>query len=126
MKNSYWLGTDLDEISCFVLRSDIFYYALRGKEKTSLKKINRELTAIPADLGLDEIFEKFIRKSEHITLVLYEYGGTLGILTMEDLMETLIGLEIMDETDSVEDMQKLAREQWNKRAKRLGIMKDGS
>ncbi len=115
---------DLDEISGFVLRSDLFYDALRGQENTNLKKIRRELMAIPADLGLDELFEKLIRKVEHIALVIDEYGGTLGIVTLEDLIETLIGLEIVDETDSVEDMQKLAREQWKKRAQRLGLTID--
>ena len=116
----------LDEISGFILRSDLFYHALRGKENTSLKKFRRELAAIPADLGLNEVFEKLIRESTHMALVIDEYGGTVGIVTMEDLLETLIGLEIVDETDSVEDMQKLAREQWNKRAERLWISKDAS
>jgi len=115
---------DLDEINGFVLRSDLFYHALRGKKNTLLNKFSRELIAVPADLGLDELFEKLIRRAAHIALVIDEYGGTLGIVTMEDLMEALIGLEIVDETDSVEDMQKLAREQWVKRAKRLGLSID--
>jgi len=112
---------DMDEISGFILRSDLFYHGFKGEDKTSLKEIRRELMAIPADLGLDELFKKQIKNAAHIALVVDEYGGTLGIVTLEDLLETLIGLEIMDETDSVEDMQKLAREQWNKRAERLGI-----
>jgi CBS domain containing-hemolysin-like protein len=114
----------LDEISGFILRSDLFFHALRGKENISLKKFNRKLIAIPTDMGLDEIFEKLLRKSAHMALVIDEYGGTVGIVTMEDLLETLLGLEIVDETDSVEDMQKLAREQWNKRAERLGLSDD--
>jgi CBS domain containing-hemolysin-like protein len=116
---------DLDNISGYILKSDLYYQSIRGKDKESLSKICRPLMVIPADLGLDELFEKLVRKSEHIAHVVDEYGGTSGIVTLEDLMETLIGLEIVDESDSVEDMQKLAREQWNKRAGRLGISNSG-
>jgi CBS domain containing-hemolysin-like protein len=112
---------DIDNISGYVLRSDLLYHVLRSQEDKILKEMSREMMAIPADLGLDELFEKLIRRAEHMALIIDEYGGTLGIVTLEDLLETLIGLEIMDETDSVEDMQKFAREQWERRVERLGI-----
>ncbi|NJX17573.1 hemolysin, partial [Tamlana crocina] len=50
-------------------------------------------------------------------------GNTIGLVTMEDIIETLMGLEIMDESDNVEDMQVLARQNWEKRAKKLGLLK---
>jgi CBS domain containing-hemolysin-like protein len=67
-----------------------------------------------------------MEKREHIALVVGEFGGMAGIVTMEDVIETLLGLEIMDELDGTEDMQVLARKNWEKRAKSLGILeKDG-
>ena len=68
------------------------------------------------------MFEWFLEKQEHIAAVVDEYGGFSGIVTMEDVVETLIGMEIVDEADAIEDMQKQARKNWIERAKRLGIV----
>jgi CBS domain containing-hemolysin-like protein len=68
------------------------------------------------------LFDTFIRKREHIALVVDEYGSVSGLVTMEDIIETLLGLEIMDESDNVEDLQALARKTWEERAKRTGII----
>ncbi|MFO8098000.1 MAG: hypothetical protein R6T83_00080 [Salinibacter sp.] len=59
-----------------------------------------------------------------LSLVVDEYGGVAGVVTMEDVVETLLGLEIVDEADSVEDMQALARKQWFKRARELGMLSE--
>jgi CBS domain containing-hemolysin-like protein len=65
--------------------------------------------------------ETLLLQRQHIAMVVGEYGETQGLITLEDVVETLLGIEILDEGDKVEDMQKLARQLWAKRAERMGI-----
>jgi len=73
-------------------------------------------------MAVPDLFNEMIEKREHIALVVGEFGGVNGIVSMEDLIETLLGLEIIDEMDNADDMQMLARKNWEKRAKELGII----
>ena len=66
--------------------------------------------------------EKLSKQRAHLAIVVDDYGSISGLVTMEDVMETLLGIEIMDESDTVPDLQKLARAEWQKRAKALGII----
>ena len=75
------------------------------------------------DTPIPVLFERFIKERTHLAMVVDTYGNTIGLVTMEDIIETLMGLEIMDESDSVEDMQVLARRNWEERAKKLGLLK---
>jgi CBS domain containing-hemolysin-like protein len=68
--------------------------------------------------------ETLLEQRQHIALVVGEYGETKGLVTLEDVVETLLGIEILDEGDKVDDMQKLARQMWLKRAERMGIRLD--
>jgi len=111
-----------EDITGFVLKDDILLRAAQERTDERLREVRRPLEVVPESLPLPDLFERLLDRSAHIALVVDEYGGMAGIVTMEDAVETLLGLEIVDEVDSVDDMQKLAREQWRKRAKRLGIV----
>lgn len=111
-----------DEISGFVLKNDILLKAAHQEGKVKISEMKRDILVIPQDLPLQEFFGRLLNKRAHIALAVDEYGGTTGIVTLEDLIETLLGTEIMDEGDAVADMRKLAREKWFDRAKRLGII----
>lgn len=74
---------------------------------------------------MTSLFEQSLKNRHHITIVVNEHGGTEGLVTLEDLIESILGMEIVDETDCVEDMRILARKRWVKRARTMGI-KDSS
>jgi CBS domain containing-hemolysin-like protein len=82
------------------------------------------MATTPSSLSLSDLFERLLNGRDHIALVLDEYGGTEGIVTMEDIVETLVGMEIVDEKDQTVDMQARARIQWEKRARKLGLVTD--
>jgi len=97
---------------------------IKGNGGEKLKKLKRELLVTNRSLPIPDLFEKLIDNREHIALVVDEYGTTSGLVTMEDVIETLLGLEIMDESDNVADLQHLARENWKIRAAKLGIIEE--
>ena len=115
-------GTGLDDIRGFVLRNDILLRAAEGRGDTPLEKLSRSLEAVHDNVQLRVLFERLMDSRAHVALVLDEYGGTAGLVTLEDLVETLLGLEIVDEADHVQDMQELARRKWRERAARLGLV----
>ncbi len=111
-----------DDIHGFVLKDDVLSAIIKGEGQQALKSICREIMIINEQIPLPELFTKLMERREHIALVVDEFGGMAGIVTMEDVIETLIGMEIIDELDNIADMQMLARQNWEKRAKRLGIL----
>ena len=86
--------------------------------------MKRELLVTNRGKSINDLFKTFVKKREHISLVVDEYGSVSGLVTMEDVIETLLGFEIMDESDAVEDMQVAARKNWERRAKRMGLQLD--
>jgi CBS domain containing-hemolysin-like protein len=90
----------------------------------SLEEMSRDILVVHETLPLPDLLERLLDRLEHIALVVDEYGGVAGVVTMEDVVETLLGLEIVDEADSVEDMQALARKQWFRRARELGMVSE--
>lgn len=113
-------GSDLDDVHGFVLKDDLLLAHARGENSRRVSELQRELPAIPGSQPLSTVLERLLERRHQITLVVGEYGETLGLLTLEDLIETLLGDEIVDEQDTVEDMRALARERWERRAKRRG------
>ncbi|MBW1838112.1 MAG: HlyC/CorC family transporter [Deltaproteobacteria bacterium] len=116
--------THLDDITGFVLKDDVLIFTTQKRGDEKLKALKREILAVPESVSLTALLECFLKDRQHIAIVVNEYGGTDGLVTLEDLIETLMGMEIMDETDDVEDMRALARKQWVERARAMGLDAD--
>ncbi len=101
----------IDSLSGFVLRSDILMAASMDEWEKPLTEIKKPLLTIKFDSSIDHALDKFLRTKVQILAVIGEFGGTEGIITMEDVIETLLGEEIVDELDEHEDMRELAKEQ---------------
>ena len=112
------------DITGFVLKDDILEEIVEDRGDKILGELRRDISIINASKPIPEVFNTFIKQRNHIALVVDEFGNTIGIVTMEDIIETLLGLEIMDESDAVEDMQVAARKNWERRAKRMGLQLD--
>ncbi len=113
--------TDLDHIVGFILRDDLLLSKAQGHGEVELDTLKRTIQTVPGELPLSNLLEFFLDQRQHIAVVIDEYGGTKGLVTTEDVVETLLGMEIVDELDMVEDMQALARRQWARRAKAMGV-----
>jgi len=114
---------NLDDIIGVVFRSKIMELYGEGKTNIPMEDLISELSTVSPEDSIATLLDEFLKKREHIFLVVDEYGTTQGIITLEDAVETLLGAEIVDESDSVEDMRQLARELWEKRRKRKTSLK---
>lgn len=108
----------VDSLSGFILKSEVLEAIINGKGEQTLNTLKREILVTTRNRPIPDLFEKFISEREHIAVVVDEYGTTSGLVSMEDVIETLLGLEIMDESDSVADLQLMARKNWESRAKK--------
>jgi CBS domain containing-hemolysin-like protein len=115
---------DPENIEAFVLKSDIYREASAGNQDKPLAALGRDLSAVPETAPLIHLFEGFLKDRHHAALVVDEHGDVAGILTLEDIIETLLGIEIVDETDQVADLRAAARRQWLKRAQAMGLKKE--
>lgn len=116
---------DLDHATGFVLKDDMLLKMAQQKGDELLNNLVRELPIVSEDMPLSALLDFFLDKRRHIALIKDSFGGTKGLVTLEDVLETLLGMEIMDEMDKVKDMQALARQQWAKRVKSMGVEVDG-
>jgi CBS domain containing-hemolysin-like protein len=115
-------GKSEEDITGYILKMDLYEQAAEGKNESMLKNLKRKVLVIPEIASLKSLLREFLENQEHIAVVVDEFGGMAGVVSMEDVIETLLGIEIVDEIDAIEDMQKLAREKWVLRAKKLGIV----
>ncbi|TCK67734.1 CBS domain containing-hemolysin-like protein [Winogradskyella wandonensis] len=115
---------DSDNITGLVLKDDVFKEMAFGNGSKLLSELKRNIIIVNRSLPIPKLFEQLVESRNHMALVVDEYGSVSGLVTMEDVIETLLGLEIMDESDNVSDLQLLARKSWETRAKRLGIIEE--
>jgi CBS domain containing-hemolysin-like protein len=115
-----------DNVTGYILKDELLLNLVDENDHKTLATIRREIIIVPRVLPIPELLNQFITKKEHMALVVDEFGGMEGIVTMEDIIETLLGLEIVDESDNEEDMQALARKNWEIRARRIGLLTEKS
>jgi CBS domain containing-hemolysin-like protein len=110
-----------DNISGLVLKDEVFKEMALGNGSKLLSELKRQIIIVDRNIPIPVLFDKLVESRNHMALVVDEYGSVSGIVTMEDVIETLLGLEIMDESDNIDDLQRLARKSWENRAKKLGL-----
>lgn len=111
-----------DNITGLILKDELLQQLAEDQHHKTLADIKREAIFVKATDPLPQLLEVLIHQRKHLAIVVDQYGTVVGLVSMEDLFETLLGLEIMDESDAVEDLQRYARRQWEERAKRLGLL----
>ncbi len=111
-----------ENISGYVFRQTVFEKLAEDKHNLKLKDVRREIIIAPNTISLFSMWEKLLGKKEHIALIVDEYGGMDGIVTMEDIIETLLGFEIVDEKDTIIDMQEYAKERWKTRQAKYNLL----
>jgi CBS domain containing-hemolysin-like protein len=111
-----------EHVTGYVFRQKVFEKLAEESTGLMLKDLKREVNFIPNTKPLLGVWELLLEKKEHIAVVVDEYGGIDGIVTMEDIIETLLGFEIVDEKDTISDMQQYARERWKMRQEKYKII----
>jgi CBS domain containing-hemolysin-like protein len=111
-----------DHIIGYVLKDQVLKMLIDKRGQEPLSTIKRDVLAVKQEFPIPDLFSHFTDKREHIAMVVDDFGGTAGLVTMEDVIETLLGLEIVDEQDNTADMQLLARKQWEERARNIGLL----
>jgi len=114
----------IDTVTGLVLREDLLLAQNQGREEARISEFRRDIMSVVDSTPLSRLLETFLEQRQHVAVVVGEYGETKGLVTLEDVVETLLGAEILDEGDKVEDMRQLARQLWAKRAQRMGIRTD--
>ncbi|PLW93305.1 MAG: hemolysin [Marinilabiliales bacterium] len=112
---------DADNISGYILKIDVMAKIAEGKTKIQVSSIRRNAIVVYENFSIPVLFKKLMDAHEHIAIVVDEYGVFAGVVTMEDVMETMLGQEILDENDAQADLQQTARDKWKERSKGLNF-----
>lgn len=108
-------SNSVDDIRGKVIRADLYEAERQGRGDEPLSSIAQPISRVSEKLPVQQLLDLFIKKRAHLFLVEDEFGQTAGVVTLEDAIETLLGREIVDESDKVEDMQALARSNYRNR-----------
>lgn len=113
-----------DDMNGYVLKTDLLIAQAKDQFDKPLSEFKREVLMVLDSRNTSDVFDLLMHEKSHMALVVDEFGTVQGLVTQEDIVETLIGLEITDETDRVEDMQALAHERWRGRMELMGLDPD--
>jgi len=113
-----------DNITGLVLKDDVYKEMANHHGSKKLSEVKRDIIVTSRNIPIPQLLDQLVENKNHMALVVDEYGSVSGLVTMEDVIETLLGIEIMDESDNVADLQMLARRSWETRAKRLGLLEE--
>ena len=108
-------GETPENITGYILRYDALNLLAEDKFDTKLGSIKRPIAAFNEETSVSDIWEALLKSKDQIALIIDDYGSFQGLITLEDIIETILGMEIIDESDTVTDMQQFARERWLKR-----------
>ena len=115
-------GENVDDITGVVIRAEALLGAVKDKDKEwELANFRREVIRVESTSKVDELMRKFLDEGHHFALVTDRFGTVTGLVTLEDILETVVGVEIMDESDEVADLQEVARKLWRERAQKKGV-----
>ena len=112
----------IDHITGYVMKDDVLSALVDGRGAEPIANLRREIVAVGETYAITDLFTILRSRQEHLAVVMDDFGGMAGIVTMEDVIETLLGLEIVDETDATTDMRELARRHRVRRARALGTL----
>ncbi|MDT8415346.1 MAG: CNNM domain-containing protein [Flavobacteriaceae bacterium] len=113
-----------DNVTGYIFRELVFEKLAEDQFNMKLKDIKRDIVHFPENMTLFDAWEEMLHRKEHISLIVDEYGGMDGITTLEDIIESLLGFEIVDEKDKIEDMQQYAIKRWQEKQKKYELLKN--